>query len=115
MGKTFQEWNPEQSEMFPATPLDMVERGDLVHLIRGLVIDQLDLSEIMNQYQEERGQPPFHPKMMTALLLYSYCKGIYSSRRIAQACKQRVDYMALLGMQKPDFRTVNLFRQRHLK
>lgn len=114
MGKTFQEWNPEQSEMFPATPLDMVERGGLVDLIRGLVIDQLDLSEIMKQYQEERGQPPFHPKMMTGLVLYSYCVGIYSSRRIAQACKQRVDYMALLGMQKPDFRTISLFRQRHL-
>jgi transposase len=115
MGKTFQEWNPEQSEMFPATPLDMVERGDLVHLIRGLVLEQLDLSQIMDQYQEERGQPPFHPKMMTALLLYSYCGGIYASRRIARACRQRVDYMALLGMQKPDFRTINLFRQRHLK
>ena len=56
-----------------------------------------------------------HPVMMTALLLYSYCQGIYSSRRIARACKQRVDYMALTGMQKPDFRTINLFRQRHLK
>jgi hypothetical protein len=53
--------------------------------------------------------------MMTALLLYSYCQGIYSSRRIARACRQLVDYMALTGMQKPDFRTVNLFRQRHLK
>jgi transposase len=115
MGKTFQEWNPEQSQMFPATPLDMVERGDLVHVIRNLVTQQLDLSQIMEQYREERGQPPFHPQMMTALLLYGYCVGIYSSRRIARACRQRVDFMALLGMQRPDFRTINLFRQRHLK
>ena len=114
MSKTFQEWNPEQSQMFPATPLDMVEKGDLVHVIRNLVIQELDLSQIMNQYREERGQPPFHPQMMTALLLYGYCVGIYSSRRIARACRQRVDFMALLGMQKPDFRTINLFRQRHL-
>jgi transposase len=115
MGKTFREWNPEQSVMFPPTVLDLVEKDDLVHFIRNLVLEQVDLSEILDQYQEERGYPPMHPKMMTALLLYSYCQGIYSSRRIARACKQRVDYMALTGMQKPDFRTVNLFRQRHLK
>jgi transposase len=115
MAKTFREWNPEQSVMFPATVLDLVEPGDLVHFMRNLVMEQLDLSEILGQYQEERGYPPMHPVMMTALLLYSYCQGIYSSRRIARACKQRVDYMALTGMQKPDFRTINLFRQRHLK
>jgi transposase len=115
MAKTFREWNPEQSVMFPPTVLDLVEKDDLVHFVRNLVLEQLDLSEIMGQYQEERGYPPMHPQMMTALLLYSYCQGIYSSRRIARACKQRVDYMALTGMQKPDFRTVNLFRQRHLK
>jgi transposase len=115
MAKTFQEWNPEQSEMFPATALDLVKKDDLVHVIRNLVLEQLDLKEIMKQYQEERGYPPFDPRMMTALVLYSYCQGIYSSRRIARACRQRVDYMALLGMQRPDFRTVNLFRQRHLK
>jgi len=115
MAKTFREWNPEQSEMFPPTVLDLVEKDDLVHFVRNLVLEQLDLSGILGQYQEERGYPPMHPQMMTALLLYSYSQGIYSSRRIARACKQRVDYMALTGMQKPDFRTINLFRQRHLK
>ena len=114
MAKTFREWNPEQSVMFPPTVLDLVDADDLVHFIRNLVVEQLDLSEIMSQYQEERGYPPMHPQMMTALLLYSYCQGIYSSRRIARACRQRVDYMALTGMQNPDFRTVNLYRQRHL-
>lgn len=101
--------------MFPPTPMDLVEKDDLVHFVVNLVEEELDLSEILNQYQEERGYPPFHPAMMTALLLYSYCQGNYSSRRIARACKQRVDYLALTGMQKPDHRTVNLFRQRHLK
>ena len=116
MGKTFREWNPEQGVMFPPTPMDFVEKDDLVIFIRSLVLEgQLDLSAIVDQYQEERGYPPFHPVMMTALLLYSYSQGIYSSRRIARACKQRVDYLALTGMQKPDHRTVNLFRQRHLK
>ena len=115
MGKTFREWNPEQSLMFPPTPMDFVAPDDLVQFIMNLVREDLDLSEILNQYQEERGYPPYHPVMMTALLLYSYCQGNYSSRRIARACKQRVDYLALTGMQKPDHRTVNLFRQRHLK
>jgi transposase len=115
MGKTFRDWNPEQSVMFPPTVLDLVEADDLVHFIRQLVVEQMDLTDIFRAYEEERGYPPMHPQMMTALLLYSYCQGIYSSRRIARACRQRVDYMALTGMQKPDFRTVSLFRKRHLK
>jgi transposase len=115
MGKTFREWNPEQGTMFPAKPVDFVGKDHLVTFIRNLVNEQLDLSAIFSQYQEERGYPPFHPAMMTALLLYSYCRGIYSSRRIARACQERVDYLALTGMQEPDHRTVNLFRQRHLK
>jgi transposase len=115
MAKTFREWSPEQTLMFPPTPMDWVDKDDLVVFIRNLVLEELDLSEIEEQYKEERGYPPFHPVMMTALVLYSYCQGIYSSRRIARACKQRVDFIALMGMQKPDHRTVNLFRQRHLK
>jgi transposase len=115
MGKTFREWNPEQAMMFPPTPMDLVGKDELVPFIRNLVLEELDLRKILDQYQEERGYPPFHPAMMTALLLYSYCQGIYSSRRIARACKQRVDFLALTGMQKPDYRTVNLFRQRHLE
>ena len=115
MAKTFREWNPEQTLMFPPTPMDWVSKDDLVVFIRNLVLEELDLSEIVDQYQEERGYPPFHPVMMTALVLYSYCQGIYSSRRIARGCKQRIDFVALTGMQKPDHRTVNLFRQRHLR
>ena len=96
MSKTFREWNPEQALMFPPTPMDWVRENELVPFIRSLVLEELDLSEILNQYQEERGYTPFHPGMMTALLLYSYCLGIYSSRRIAKACKQRVDFLSLL-------------------
>jgi transposase/phage gp37-like protein len=115
MAKTFRPWNPEQNEMFPPSPLDLVEKDDLVHLVRNLVLEQLDLEEILGQYQEERGHPPFHPVMMTGLILYSYSQRIYSTRRMARACQQRVDFMALTGMQKPDFRTIHLFRQRHLQ
>ena len=52
---------------------------------------------------------------MSALLLYGYCQGIYSPRRIARACAERVDFMAIVGMDAPDFRTVSNFRKRHLK
>src|SRR5215468_1524420 len=115
MGKTFREWSPEQGTMFPARPMDLVDKEHLVLFILNLVSEELDLTAIVSQYQEERGYPPFNPAMMTGLLLYSYCRGIYSSRRIARACKERVDLLALTGMQEPDHRTVNLFRQRHLK
>jgi transposase len=61
------------------------------------------------------GQPPFDPTMMTALLLYAYCCGISSSRRIAEACRERVDFMSIVGLDAPDFRTISDFRKRHLK
>jgi transposase len=77
-------------------------------------LEALDLSAILDCYSEERGSPPYHPVMMTALILYANCQGIYSSRRIAKACQERVDFMAVTGMQRPDFRTISDFRKRHL-
>jgi transposase len=95
--------------------MDLIPKGHLAHFIRNVVSEQLDLSEILWSYLEERGYPPYHPVMMTAVLLYANAVGVYSSRRIARACQERVDFMALTGMQKPDFRTISLFRQRHLE
>jgi transposase len=115
MAKTFREWNPEQNVMFPSSALDLVPRDHIAHFVRDVVSEQLDLSEIEDSYSEERGYPPYHPVMMTTVLLYANCVGIYSSRRIARACQERVDFMMLTGMQRPDFRTISLFRLRHLK
>lgn len=95
--------------------MDLVPKGHLAHFVRNVVSEQLDLSEILDSYDEERGYPPYHPVMMTAVLLYANAVGIYSSRRMARACQERVDFMALTGMQKPDFRTISLFRLRHLE
>ncbi|HSD30778.1 MAG TPA: IS1182 family transposase [Gemmatimonadales bacterium] len=114
MSKTFREWNPQQSMLFPPSVLDLVPPGHVAHFIRDTVVEDLDLTEILAAYTEERGYPPYHPVMMTALLLYSYSQGLYSSRRMARACEERVDVMAVTGMQRPDFRTINAFRQRHL-
>ena len=115
MTKRFRDWDVGQSWLLPPSVLDLVPAGHMAHFVRDLVRDELDLSGIVESYSEERGQPPYHPVMMTALLLYTYCQGIYSSRRIARACQERVDYMAVTAMQQPDFRTISDFRKRHLK
>jgi transposase len=87
--------------------MEMVPRDHLVHFIRDLVGDELDLGAIFAKYRERRGYPPYHPGLMTALLLYSYSRGIYSSRRIEIACEERVDFMALTGMVKPDHKVAS--------
>jgi hypothetical protein len=79
-----------------------------------LAREHLDLSEIVASYKSGLGQPPFDPRMMTALLLYAYCSGLYSSRRIAKACAERVDFMMIVAHDAPDFRTIADFRKRHL-
>lgn len=101
--------------MFPNCALDLVGDEHLVHFVTNVVREELDLSSILDSYREERGYPPYDPVMMTCVLLYANAVGIYSSRRIARACQERVDFMALTGMQKPDFRTLSLFRLRHLE
>ena len=100
--------------MLPPTVQELVPEGHVAHFVRDTVRDDLDLEEIFGCYREERGYPPYHPAMMTALLLYGYSCGIRSSRKIAAACQERVDFMAVTGRQTPDHRTVNDFRKRHL-
>ncbi len=115
MAKTFREWVPEQGALMPASMLDWIGAGHLVHFVTALVKEQLDLAAIMSSYDESRGYPPYDPRMMVALLMYAYCQGIYSSRRIARACEERIDFMVLTARQQPDFRTIALFRLRHLE
>jgi transposase len=112
--KRFRPWEPGQAWLLPPSLTDFVPADHPAHFVRELVREQLDLSEVFAAYSARQGQPPFHPTMMTALLLFAYTQGVYSSRRIAKACDERVDFMAVTGMQKPDFRTVNDFRKRHL-
>jgi transposase len=115
MAKTFRGWDVNQSLMFPPSVRDFVPEGHLAHFVRDTVVENLDLSAILDAYTEERGFPPYDPAMMTALLLYAYCQGVYASRRIAKACEERVDFMAVTALQRPDFRTVSDFRKRHLE
>src|SRR5881409_1800960 len=114
MGKTFRDWDIEQLMMFPPSVEDFVPQGHVAHFVRSTVSEALDLSAIVDCYNEERGYPPYDPVMMTALLLYAYAQGIYASRRIARACEERVDVLAVTAMNRPDFRTISDFRKRHL-
>src|SRR5712664_77657 len=99
MAKTYKTYLPEQDLLLPPSLRDWLPENHLVYCVSD-VVDQLDLSAIESVYEEEdRGQPPYHPRMMTKILLYGYCVGVFSSRRI----------------QKPDFRTIADFRKLHLQ
>jgi transposase len=115
MSKSYRDWHFDQDLLLPPSVRDFVPEGHLARFVVGLVRDDLDLSAIHAGYKSELGQPPYHPAMMTALLLYGYVVGIYSSRRMAKACAERVDFMAIVALDAPDFRTISDFRKRHLK
>ena len=115
MSKTFRPWDIDQRWLLPPSVHELVPAGHVAHFVRDTVREELDLSAILSAYGEERGYPPYHPTMMVALLLYAYSRGVYSSRRIAQGCEERVDFMAVTAMNRPDFRTIAKFRQRHLQ
>src|SRR6516165_5891241 len=115
MSKTFRAWTIDQPLLLPLSVQDFVAPDHLARFVLALIVDELDLIEIVAAYSNEKGQPPFNPHMMTALLLYAYCRGLYSSRRIARACRERVDFMSIVALDPPDFRTISSFRKRHLK
>ena len=114
MSKTFRPWHVDEVWLFPASVQDFVPARHAAHFVRETVRGELDLGAIFAAYGEERGYPPYHPGMMVALLLYGYSRGVYSSRQLERACEERVDFMAVTGMSRPDFRTIAEFRRRHL-
>ena len=114
MGKMFRSWDVDQGWLLPASVHDFVPPDHLAHFVRDTVREGLELSSILDDYTEKRGFPPYHPGMMVALLLYGYSRGLYSSRQLARACEERVDVMAVTGLNRPDFRTIADFRKRHL-
>lgn len=114
MSKSFRTWDVDQAWLLPASVHQFVPPGHVAHFVRDTVREALDLSAIMGVYKAGQGQPPYHPGMLVALLLYGYSRGIYSSRQLARACEERVDVMAVTGLNRPDFRTISDFRKRHL-
>jgi len=114
MSKTYRDWSTDQTYLFPPSPQDWLPEGDLVYFLLDTVAT-LDLTPIFAYYERElRGQPPFHPRMMVALLLYCYATGTRSSRRIMKRCHVDVACRVIVGEDIPDFRTISDFRKIHL-
>lgn len=114
MSKTYRDWSPDQPYLFPPSPQDWLPEDDLVYFLLDTVAT-IDLSPLFAHYERERrGQPPFHPRMMVALLLYCYATGTRSSRKIMRRCRTDVACRIIVGDDIPDFRTISDFRRTHL-
>ena len=113
--KTYRPWDPERYRHEAQSPAAKLPAGDLVFFLLDTV-PQLNLRCFYAPYETEtRGAPPFDPAMMVCLLLYTYCVGVFSSRKIAWACERNLAFMAIVGQERPDFRTISDFRKQHLE
>jgi transposase len=114
MAKTYRPYVPEQDLLLPPSLRDWLPEQHLAYFVSDL-IDQLDLSAITAMYEdEERGYPPYHPVMLTKVLVYGYCVGVFSSRRIQRRLVEDVAFRVLAAGNAPDFRTIADFRKIHL-
>jgi transposase len=114
MGKTYRPYLPEQDLLLPPSLRDWLPEGHLAYFVSDL-IDELNLSAIESHYeQEERGYPPYHPRMMTKILVYGYCVGVFSSRRLQKRLHEDIAFRVLAADNQPDFRTLSDFRKIHL-
>jgi transposase len=114
MAKTYRPYVPEQDLLLPPSLRDWLPEDHLAFFVSDL-IDQLDLSAITKEYEkEERGYPPYHPVMLTKVLVYAYCVGVFSSRRIQRRLVEDVGFRVLAAGNEPDFRTIADFRKTHL-
>jgi transposase len=112
--KKYRSWSPEAYAVQTFTPAERLDEGDLVFFLLEAV-PCLDLKAFYAPYEvETRGAPPFDPAMMACLLLYAYCVGVYSSRKIAKASERNLAFLAIVGDDRPDFRTISDFRKDHL-
>src|SRR3954447_13804317 len=112
--KTYRPWDPDAYRQQAYSPQSKLPEDDLVFFLLD-VIDQLDLTAVYAVYEDQlRGAPPFDPRLMTCLWLYSYSVGVFSSRKIASACERNLAFLAIVGDDRPDFRTVSDFRKIHL-
>jgi transposase len=113
--KTYRPWDPERYRHEAQSPAAKLPAGDLVFFLLDTV-PQLNVRRFYAPYEmETRGAPPFDPAMMVCLLLYAYCVGVFSSRKIAWACERNLAFMAIVGQERPDFRTISDFRKQHLE
>lgn len=116
MGKQYKPWNPEQAFLLPPSPLEWLPEGHLAHFILD-VVSELDLTAIEDvlKAKDPRGTRPYNPVMMTALLLYGYCVGVFSSRKLERATYEDVAFRVLSGGNHPDHSRIAKFRRVHLE
>ena len=106
MPKGYRPYLPDQDFLLPPSLSQWLPEEHLAYFVSDLV-DQLDLAPMHAEYGEERrGQPPYDPRMMTKLLVYGYCVGVYSSRNIQQRLLEDVAFRILAAGNEPDFRTI---------
>jgi transposase len=114
MAKTYRPYVPEQDLLLPPSLRDWLPEDHLAFFVSDLV-DHLDLSAITAVYDgEERGYPPYHPVMLTKVLVYAYCVGVFSSRKIQRRLVEDIAFRVLAAGNAPDFRTIADFRKTHL-
>ena len=113
MTKTYRPYQPEQDLLLPPSLRDWLPEDHLAYFVSDLV-DQLDLSAIYAVYEKDlRGQPPYDPRLMTKLLVYGYCVGVFSARKIEQRVVEDIGFRVLAAGNAPDFRTIADFRKIH--
>src|ERR1700720_1202634 len=114
MGKSHRPYLPEQGFLLPASLREWLPEHHLVYFVSG-VVDHLDLAALDAVYgDEQRGQPPHDPRMMTKGLVYGYCVGVFSSRRIERRLAEDVGFRVLAAGNAPNFGTIADFRKLHL-
>lgn len=113
--KQYKLWAPTQSYLLPPSPMDWLPQGHLAYFILD-VVGELDLRVIETRIhaKDARGTRPYAPEMMVALLLYGYCVGVFSSRKLERATYEDVAFRVLAGGEHPHFTTINGFRKEHL-
>jgi transposase len=115
MPKGYRTYLPDQDLLLPPSLRQWLGEDHLVYFVSD-VVDQLDLSAIHAVYeQEKRGQPPYDPRLMTKLLVYGYCRGVFSSRRIQKRMQEDIPFKVLAAGNEPDFRTISDFRKIHIE
>jgi transposase len=114
--KTFRAYDPDQVLLMAPVLQDWIPEGDLAHFVSDLVESgALDLSAIYASYEDERGYPPYDPRLMVKLLIYGYADGVVSSRKLERASYRDVAVRMLCADQHPDYRSIARFRVRHLE
>jgi transposase len=106
-GKTYRPWEPQRYRQEAHSPEAKLPESDWAFFLLDTV-PRLDLRRFYAPYEDEtRGAPPFDPAMMVGLLLYAYGVGVFSSRKSALACERTLAFLAIVGPERPDFRTIS--------